>query len=368
MIPVFGSQVGQDELDEIADCFDRQWPGSGPKTAAFESEFARRLQLPNLVVLNSGSSGLYAATVLLGLPPGSDIVLPSFTWLACAHAIVLAGHRPVFCDVELDTGNVTTETIEEAMTPNTRAVMVVHYAGLPARMQPILDLGLPVIEDAAHAVDSRIGARACGSFGDFGVYSFDAVKNLTMGEGGGITTRNPEMVERAHLIRHSGIGKSGFDASAGGTGRWWEYDIMESCHRLLVSDLNAAVGLAQLRRLDALQAKRRRIWEYYQEAFADLDWLVRPLNAEPGDRHSYFTYVIRIPNRDRAAEALYQQGIYTTLRYHPLHLNRIFKANTILPNSEKLNQEALSIPLHPNLSDSDVEKIVSAVRSLPDTW
>jgi aminotransferase len=121
--------------------------------------------------------------MLLDLPPESDIVVPSYTWLACAQAVVLAGHRPVFCDVELETGNVTAETIAAAMTPDTRAVMVVHYAGLPARMQPILDLDLPVIEDAAHAVDSRIGDRACGSFGDIGVFSFDAVKNLTMGEG-----------------------------------------------------------------------------------------------------------------------------------------------------------------------------------------
>ncbi|HLF30782.1 MAG TPA: DegT/DnrJ/EryC1/StrS family aminotransferase [Xanthomonadales bacterium] len=367
MIPVFGSQVGQDELDEIADCFSRQWLGSGPKTAAFESAFAQRLGLSNLVVVNSGSGGLYVAAVLLDLPPGSDIIVPAYTWLACAQAVVLAGHRPVFCDVDLATGNVTAETIAAALTPETRAVMVVHYAGLPARMQPILDLGLPVIEDAAHAVDSRIGNRACGSFGDIGVYSFDAVKNLTMGEGGGITTRSLELAARARILRHSGIGSAGFEASIQGTGRWWEYDIKAVSQRLLVSDMNAAVGLVQLRRLDALQAERRRIWQIYQEQFSDLDWLVRPADADPGDRHSYFTYAIRIPNRDRSAQALYRQGIYTTLRYHPLHLNPIFKADVRLPNSERLNQEALSIPLHPNLSDDDVETVISAVRALPGT-
>ncbi|MGH8033698.1 MAG: DegT/DnrJ/EryC1/StrS family aminotransferase, partial [Lysobacterales bacterium] len=329
---------------------------------------AQRLGLPNLVTVNSGSSALDVAIRLLDLPPGSDVVLPAYTWLACAQAVVLAGHRPVFCDVDLETGNATAETIAAALTPGTRAVMIVHYAGLPARMQPILDLGLPVVEDAAHAVDSKIGDQACGSMGDIGVYSFDAVKNLTMGEGGAVTARNSDVAAKARLLRHSGIGRAGFEAAGGSKGRWWEYNIRETSHRLLVSDLNAAVGLAQLRRLDELQARRRQIWETYQHAFSDLDWLVRPAYADPADRHSYFTYAIRIPNRDRSAQALYRQGIYTTLRYHPLHLNPIFKATVQLPNSEKLNREALSIPLHPNLSVTDVETVVAAVRALPSSW
>lgn len=368
MIPVFGSQVGQLELDEIADCFQRQWLGSGPKTKAFESEFAARLGLPNLTVVNSGSSALYMAVVLLDLPPGSDIVLPAYTWLACAQAITLAGHHPVFCDVDVETGNATAETIAAALTPETRAIMIVHYAGLPARMKPILELGLPVIEDAAHAVDSRMGEYACGGMGDVGVYSFDAVKNLTMGEGGAVTVRNPELAGRARLLRHSGIGSAGFDASSGTQPRWWEYDIRETSHRLLISDLNASVGLAQLRRLDELQSTRRQIWETYQEAFSDLDWLIRPVEAESGDRHSWFTYSIRIPHRDASAKALYRRGIYTTLRYHPLHLNPIFNSGARLPGSERLNAEALSIPLHPNLSAADVAEVISAVRSLPATW
>lgn len=364
MISVFGSKVGEEERAEIQDCLQRQWLGSGPKTKAFEAEFCQRLGLANLVVVNSGSNALYAATTLLDLPPGSDVVVPSFTFVSCAHSIVLAGHRPVFCDVDLATQNATVDTVAAAMTPNTRAIMVVHYAGLPVRMPPILDLGLPVIEDAAHAVDSKIAGRACGGFGDIGVFSFDAVKNLTMGEGGALTTRRPELAERARRLRNCGVASSGFEASTGTKNSWWEYDIAECFPKLLASDLNAAVGLAQLRKLDGLQAARKRTWEVYQHAFADLDWLVRPVDVGPHDRHSYFTYVIRIPNRDRAAQTLYQQGIYTTLRYHPLHLNPIFNADVRLANSEQLNREALSLPLHPNLSSADIEKIVTAVRGL----
>jgi aminotransferase len=368
MISVFGSSVGQEELAELQDCLARQWLGSGPKTQAFETAFGQRLGLPNVVAVNSGSNALFAAVTLLYLPPGSDVIVPSFTWVACAHSILLAGHHPVFCDVDLSTHNTTADTIHAALTRRTRAIMVVHYAGLPVRMQPILELGLPVIEDAAHAVDSAVGGRPCGGLGAIGVFSFDAVKNLTMGEGGALTTRDPALAGRARVLRYCGIEKSGLDAAASRPDRWWEHRITAVFPKLLLSDLPAAVGLAQLRKLDALQAVRKRVWKTYQNAFSDLDWLVRPVEPEPGDRHSYFTYVVRLPNRDRSAQLLYEQGIYTTLRYHPLHLSPIFGADVRLPNTERLGREALSLPLHPRLSDGDVERVVAAVRSLPAQW
>ncbi len=364
MISVFGSKVGAEELAEVKDCIDRQWLGTGPKSKAFEQSFAERLNLPNLVLVNNGSNALYLAMSLLDLPPGSDVIVPSFTWVSCAHSIVLAGHRPVFCDVDLDTQNPTAETVRAAMTPRTRAIMVVHYAGKPVQMKPILDIGLPVIEDVAHAVDSKIDGKSCGTFGAIGVFSFDAIKNLAMGEGGAVTTSDAVRAERARLLRYCGIGKSGFEASTGNKERWWEYNIVDFYPKLLVSDVLAGIGLAQLRKLDALQAVRRSIWERYQNEFRDLDWLKRPIDAAQNEQHSYFTYVIRIPHRDRCAKALYDRGIYTTLRYHPLHMNQIYKSQARLPNSERLNEEALSIPLHPNLAPADVDKIITEVRGL----
>jgi aminotransferase len=368
LVSVFGSRVGAEELAEVADCCERQWLGSGPKGRQLERELAERLEVPDLVLVNSGSNALHLALVLLDLPPGSDVVVPSFTWVACAHAVVLAGHRPVFCDVDLATQNPTAETIAAARTPATRAALVVHYAGLPAPMPEILGLGLPVVEDAAHAVDSRLAGRACGAWGDVGIYSFDAVKNLTMGEGGAVTARDPERLARARRLRYCGIGKSGFEAAGGSAERWWEHEISEVFPKLLAADLNAAVGLAQLRRLDALQAARRRVWETYQERFADLDWLARPRDPAPGDRHSYFTYLVRLPHRDRSARALLERGIYTTLRYHPLHRSPIYGASARLPNSERLAREGLNLPLHANLADDDVERVVDAVRRLPSAW
>ena len=363
MINVFGSCVGREELEEIRSSLEAQWLGIGPKTAAFEKAFAERLALPHFTLLDSGSNALYMAVKLLGLPPGSEVIVPSFTWISCAHAAVLCGCSPIFCDVDYDSHNVTAQTISRALSKKTKAILAVHYAGLPVDMESLAQFGLPVIEDAAHAVDSLRNGRACGGLGEVGIYSFDAVKNLAMGEGGGITARDPVLAARTRQLRYCGIGKSGFEASAN-KDRWWEYNVTDFFPKMLPSDIAASIGLAQLRKLGAMQEKRRRVWELYQKEFSSLSWLLRPMDAPAGDRHSYFTYCVRLPGgrRDAFAKYLYAQGIYTTLRYHPLHLNPIYGSRARLEVCERLNEEALSLPLHPGLSDEDVARIVEAVR------
>lgn len=364
MISVFGSKVGQEELEEIRTSLDAQWMGIGPKTRAFEIAFAERLGVQEFALLDSGSNSLYTAVKLLDLPAGSEVILPSLTWIACAHAVVLAGCVPVFCDVDLDTQNVTAQTIAPHLSPRTGAIMVVHYAGKPVRMKPILEFRIPVIEDAAHAVDSKLEGRACGTIGSLGAFSFDAVKNLAMGEGGGIASRDPEMARKARLLRYCGIAKSGFEASAN-KDRWWEYQIADFFPKFLPNDIMASIGLAQLRKLDALQAYRKQIWHLYQREFANLTWLCRPQEAASDEQHSYFTYFVRIEggNRDRFAKYMYDHGIYTTFRYHPLHMNAIYRSTVRLPNSEQLNEDGLNLPLHPNLSESEVDKIIMTVRA-----
>lgn len=366
MINVFGSLMGPEELAEVRTSLEAQWIGIGPKTAAFEKQFAERLGLPGFVLLDSGSNALHLAVKLLDLPPGSDVIVPSFTWISCAHAVVLCGHRPVFADVDLHTHNITRATVEAARTPNTKAVMVVHYGGLPVRVDEIQELGLPIVEDAAHATDSRLKGVACGGLGEVGIYSFDAVKNLAMGEGGGLTAKDPARVARAKQLRYCGIGKSGFEASAN-KARWWEYSITDFFPKMLPSDIAASIGLAQLRKLDAMQATRKGIWETYQREFASLGWLIRPQDAPADARHSYFTYCVRVPGgkRDAFARHLYDRGIYTTLRYHPLHLNPIYGSKAKLPVCERLNEEALSLPIHPGLKPADVEKILAEVKAFP---
>jgi len=363
MINVFGSKMGPEELEEIRTSLEAQWIGIGPKTAAFEKDFAARGGLPGFVLLDSGSNALHMAVKLLDLPKGSEVIVPSFTWISCAHAVVLCGHTPVFCDVSLDTHNATLETVERARTKKTRAAMVVHYAGLPARVDEIQELGLPIVEDAAHAVDSRLNGQVCGGLGEVGIYSFDAVKNLAMGEGGGLTAKDPARLARAKQLRYCGIGKSGFEASAS-KDRWWEYNVTDFFPKMLPSDISASIGLAQLRKLDAMQAYRKKIWELYQKEFASLGWLVRPQDAPSDAKHSFFTYCVRVPGgkRDAFAKYLYQNGVYTTLRYHPLHLNKIYGSKAKLPVCERLNEEALSLPIHPGLKDADVALIIEKVR------
>lgn len=363
MINVFGSKVGEEEIQEITDSIHNQWMGMGPKTKAFEAKMAERLHQDRFILVDSGSNGLYMALTLLELPKGSEVIIPSFTWVSCAQVVMMAGCVPVFCDVDLDSQNVTVETIKPHITENTGAIMVVHYAGLPVDLDPILELGYPIVEDACHAVDSLYKGKPCGTIGDTGVYSFDAVKNLSMGEGGGVVAKDPRLMERAEILRYCGIGKSGFEASTHGRERWWEYNIVEPFIKMNPSDIAAGIGVAQLGKLDELQAYRKKIWDIYQDAFRPVEWIETPLDANDGDQHSYFTYFIRVPRRNEMAKALFDEGIYTTLRYHPLHLNPLYNSDVTLPNSEALNETGLNIPLHPSLSMNDVDEIVDRVKA-----
>ncbi len=365
MISVFGSLVGEEEIANVAACMRSQWMGFGKNVDLFENKYMEKFGLKTFAMVDSGSNALFMAVKLLELPPNSEVILPSFTWVSCAQAVILAGHRPVFCDVDLTTMNVRREDIESKITEKTAAIMVVHYAGLAVDMDPILDIGLPVIEDAAHAVDSTYKGQPCGTIGDVGIFSYDAVKNLTVGEGGGITARRSERIERAKVMRYCGIGKSGFDSAvsnAGTKANWWEYCIQEPFIKMLPTNMAAGIGIAQLDRIDDLQARRNEIWNNYQKELSTVPGLITPAEAESGNKHSYFTYCIRVPKRNELAHYLLGEQIYTTLRYHPLHLNALYGQMDIrLPNSEQLNSDALSIPIHPRMTDMEVEKVVNKI-------
>lgn len=366
LISVFGSDLGDLEISAVVNCMQSQWPGYGKQVEEFEDSFMNRVGLSSFAMVDSGSNALYLAAHLLDLPPGSEVIVPSFTWVSCAQAVLMANLKPVFCDVDLVTMNVTREHVEACLSSRTAAIMVIHYAGLPVDIDPILDLGLPVIEDAAHAVDSSSKGRPCGGIGDVGIYSFDAIKNLTTGEGGGITARDQTTIDRAKQLRYCGVGKSGYEAATSSSEtpqRWWEYTINEPFIKMLPTNIAAAIGIAQLTRLNALQARRKAIWDLYQDGLAAIPDVTLPLDAPIDDKHSYFTFCIRVKRRDKLAHALLAQNIYTTLRYHPLHLNELYgQTDQKLKNAEKLNQEALSIPLHPRLSNADVERVIFSIR------
>lgn len=366
MISVFGSLVGDDEIQNVVKVMQSQWMGFGKNVDIFEEAYKKKFNLQNFAMVDSGSNALFMAIKLLNLPPNSEVIVPSFTWVSCAQAVLLCGLTPVFCDVNLRTMNIDKKSIEDKITNRTAAIMVVHYAGLPVEMDEILNFGYPVVEDSAHAVCSTYKGIPCGAIGDVGIYSFDAVKNLTVGEGGGLTTKVKNGIERAKIMRYCGIGKSGFDTAMTHKdlkNRWWEYQISEPFIKMLPTNIAAAIGIAQLNKIEQLQERRKQIWDIYQDEFSNVNSLIKPIDAPSHTRHSYFTYCIRAKNRDGLANYLLDNGIYTTLRYHPLHLNKIYNQENIeLKNSEILNEDALSLPLHPRLTDLDVEKIITEVK------
>ncbi|WP_027006622.1 DegT/DnrJ/EryC1/StrS family aminotransferase [Conexibacter woesei] len=366
MIGVFGARTGAEELAALAPSVRDGWMGMGPQVAAFEAALGDRLGAP-LVMVDSGSNALHAAVAALGLPPGSDVLVPSWTWIACANAVALAGHRPVFVDVEEATQNVTAELCAAVLTPRAAAIMVVHYAGKPVDVGAVAALGLPVLEDAAHAIDSALDGRACGTLGAAGIYSFDAVKNLATPDGGAVTAQDPDVLERVRSLRYCGLERSGFAASSNGgaAGRWWETAHTAPFPRMLPNDVSASIGLAQLDRLAANQARRAAIWAHYQRELGELGWLITPEDPGPRERHSWFTYFVRVTDgrRDALAHALLGAGIYTTMRYPPLHRMPAFGAQAQrLPVSERLAETGLNLPLHPALTDAEVDQVVTAVQ------
>ena len=368
MISVFGSHVDKEEIENLSEVIKSQWMGFGKKVDEFEQQLIKKLMLKSFAMVDSGSNALYMAVELLNLPKNSEIILPSFTWVSCAQAIIMAGHKPIFCDVDQKSMNITAEYIKEKISEKTSAIMVVHYAGLPVDLDPIIKLGYPIIEDAAHAICSKYKDIPCGNIGDIGIFSFDAVKNLAVGEGGGITSKNISLIQEAKTLRYCGIGKSGFEAAVKtpttNNKMWWEYNISKTFIKMLPTNLSASIGLAQLDKIDKFQIRRKYIWDCYQNAFSNIEGIKCPIEANKEDVHSYFTYCIRVRNRDKLAKYLLDKEIYTTLRYHPLHMNKIYnQENVILSNSEKLNKEALSIPLHPRLTDNEVDLIISEIKS-----
>jgi dTDP-4-amino-4,6-dideoxygalactose transaminase len=367
-IQVFGCSTADEECQAIREVLSTGWLGMGQKVSEFEQSFAQHGNLKNFLMVDSGSNALYLAVKLLSLPPESEVILPSFTWVACAHAVLMAGCKPRFCDVEIDTGNVSRATIEPCLTQKTAAIMVVHHAGYPVDLDPIIDLGFPVIEDAAHASDAWYKERLCGSIGTIGIYSFNSVKNISTGGGGGITIRSRELYERAHALRYSGIGQSGYEKSKSAHFPWWNYEMREPFIKMIPSDLHAAVAIEQLKKIDRLQSRREAIWRVYQEKFHTLSWLKLPPSVRPECRHGYFSFVIRTTkyNRDSLAQYLLERGIYTTVRYPPLHHFPMYQEEeTVLPNTEILFAESLCLPLHPALSDDEVTYIVDQVVQYP---
>nr|AIW62986.1 aminotransferase [uncultured bacterium BAC-AB1442/1414/561] len=371
MINVFQPAVGAAELEALAEVFASSWIGHGPRTRAFEEEFAVHIGVDptHVTFINSGTAGLFLAMELLRLGPGDDVVLPSMSFVAAGNAIAACGARPVFCDVDPRTMNPTLDDVARALTPRTRAVIVLHYGGYPGDVTAIADFcrerGLPLLEDSACSVASKVGGQACGTFGDLAMWSFDAMKVMATGDGGMLYVRDAELAGRARRLAYHGLAfDSGIQSAASVPHRWWEVNVQDFGRRVVGNDITAAIGSVQLRRLPEMLRRREQIVRSYDELLAGIPGVQLPPPLPAGHTTSYYFYWVQLPAaiRDAAAADLLERGIYTTFRYPPLHKVPAYGSAAVLPNSEQAAEESLLLPLHLGLDDDDVRTVARELR------
>jgi perosamine synthetase len=363
MIPVLMPSVGDEEVAAIKDVLDSRWLGLGPKTAEFEEAFASYLGVGSCVAVNSCTAALDMAMKLCGIGPGDEVILPTITFVSTAHAVVYNGGTPVFADVDEVTLNIDPEDVARKLSPRTKAVVVVHYGG---RIGPIRELrevtDAFLIEDAAHACGSSAAPfgerKKAGAFGDAACFSFHAVKNLAMGDGGALVASLQAHDGRARRLRWLGIDKSTWDRAAPGS-YWWEYEVDEVGLKCHMNDIAAAVGLVQLRKLDAANARRAAIARRYEENLRNAERVTLPPADTDDSQSSWHLYPIRHPRRDELAVHLRRNGVNTGVHYRPIHTYRCYGDGDqpSLPVAERVFSDLVSLPMFPDLTDAQVDMI-----------
>ncbi len=369
MIPVFSNSLEEEELNAVKKVFESRWLAFGEECKKFEKDFAEKIGSPKLLLTNSGTSALFMSMKLLGIGPGDEVIVPSINFIGIPNAILSVGAKPIFADVDNKYLNILPSEIERLRNKNTKAVFILHYGGHPCDMDEVKEKckGIYLLEDNANSVVSKYKGENCGTLGDIGCFSFNYAKILVMGDGGAISINNPNLMEKGEQVRYFGIrgGQSGIDSLKQNKKRWWEIDIATPENRYLPNDILGSIANVQLKKLGSFIQRRKKIWEIYQKELKDIEGIDIPPEPLPGTESSYYFYWLRIKNnlRDKLAEFLVKEGIYCTFRYYPLHLISCYGSDQKLPNSEKANNEVLDIPLHQNLSDEDVKKIINAIKA-----
>lgn len=363
MINLFSPTTGLAELEAIAGVLRSGWLGKGAKVAEFEAAWARHIKADpaQVVSTTSATEALFTAVKLLGVGPGDEVIIPTIHFVGAAQAVLAAGARPVFCDVDVRTLNATVNDVAFKYTDKTKSVIVNHYGGVPCDILNIKQWcntwQIKLIEDAANAPASTYNGQPVGTFGDIGVWSFDAMKIITTGDGGMMYIRDPELAARARQWLYLGTSSESGLSSNGA--RWWEFEVTQpGARRAIMNDIAAAMGLEQLRRIDELIKRRYEIYIEYFNRLTAFSGEPKVHWQEPTS--SYYFYWIQTPRRDELAAYLKANGIYTSFRYYPLHW--AYKTGDSLPNAGLAARETLLLPLHCNLSDEDVEYICGKVR------
>lgn len=374
---VFGApDLGDDEIRAVVATLQSGWLGTGPRVAEFEARFAQYKGLSDrqTAALNSCTAALHLSLLAAGVGQGDEVITSPLTFCATANAILHAGATPVLADVDPDSMNIDPARIEARITARTKALVVVHFAGRPCEMDAIEMIarrhGLSVIEDCAHAVEATYKNRPAGTLGDFGCFSFYATKNLTTGEGGMVLARNEQHIERIRTLALHGMSRDAWKRFS--EDGYQHYQVLEPGFKYNMMDLQAAIGLEQLKRLDTGWQRRQTIWQRYQQAFVDLT-VTCPAQPPEDVRHALHLYTLLIDearcgiSRDTFIARMTARNIgvgvhYLALTEHPAYQQQLGWQPADTPIATAIGRQTVSLPLSPGLSDAEVERVITAVR------
>lgn len=372
-IPFFRPSITDEDVATVASCLRSGWLTSGPNVAAFERELADYVGARFVNVVNSCTAALHLALRAWGIGPGDEVITTPYTFASTVTVILHAGAEPVLADIRPEDGNIDPVEIERRLTPRTKAIVPVHFAGEPCDMDAILAIArarnLKVLEDAAHALGTKYRGRMVGSIGDAAAFSFYATKNITTGEGGALATDDEALSERVRILTLHGMTRDAWNRyDAGGS---WRYDIQELGFKDNLPDPAAALGRSQLRRAEALRARRERAARRYLEQLRDDPYLILP-GFDPRNRHAWHLFVVRVRDgaprgRDDVIRELAARGIGTSVHFIPVHFHTAFRRlgrwrEGDFPVAEAFFRGAISLPLYPDMTDAEVDTVCEALR------
>jgi len=374
---VFGSPlIGDDEKQEILDCLETGWLGTGPKVARLEREFRAYKQAAHSVAVNSCTAALHLSMLAGGIGPGDEVITTALTFCATVNAIIHVGATPVLADVDPVTLNIDPGQVEARITERTKAILPVHFAGRPCEMNALVAIakrrGLLLIEDCAHAIETTYRGKHAGTFGTFGCFSFYVTKNMTTGEGGMVLTSDEKLADRIKILALHGMSKDAWRRFS--DEGYKHYYVVDCGYKYNMMDIQAALGIHQLKRIEKNWERRRQVWSAYQEELGDLP-LTLPAPLEEGTRHAYHLYTVLVDpgrsriTRDQFMTAMTAENIgvgvhYQSIPIHPYYQQRFGWRPEDYPNSFRIGQQTVSLPLSAKLSDRDVSDVVGAVRKI----
>ena len=367
MIPLFKPCLGKEELKALAEVFETCWVGLGPKTAEFEARFAEYIGTKHAIGVNSCTAALHLALMAYDIGPGDEVIVPTLTFVSTAHAASYVGATPVFCDVEADTLCIDVEDMRRKITPRTRAIIPVHLGGHPCDMDAIWDAidgrDIKVIGDVANAAGGEYKGKKLGSLENIGCFSFEAKKNMTTGDGGMITTDDDAIVDKLRRLRWVGINRDTWKRFSSGSSYTWYYEVAELGYKYNMNDIQAVIGLVQLRKLNRFNAEKRRVREKYIEQLSDVSWLECPMER-PWAHGAYWLFIVKVRQRDEFIKHMNAKSIVTGVHFMPAHLHPYYRdSKPVVPVADKVWQQIVTLPLFVGMSDDQIAEVVAAIKS-----